>query len=400
MNSPVRLLGLRMAWWSVIFIGIAGIAVIGITILLISRDQDDSISSTVTPETARALGFDSLPPPEIPVDNQILDSRIFDAKVELGKLLFFDPRMSGNGSISCASCHQPQQGWGDGLALNFGYPGTPHWRNSQTIINSVYHPKLTWAGESVSLENQAGKALTGATAQNLDPTLAEERIRQVPEYVQLFEEAFGSSEPAFGGILAAIAAFESTIVSQNVPFDRFLDGDSSAISESAKRGFQLFTGRTGCSACHSGPLFTDQSFHSLGLPDHPDFKTDPARQITLRYQHFARGVPEDEYRAADGDLGLFYTTKIEEDKGKFRTPTLRETGQTGPYMHNGIFSSLREVVEFYNDGGGDGLNRSNLLRPLGLSDGEIDDLVEFLLSLTGDEILVETPQFPDYTTFE
>lgn len=404
---------LLMTWWSGTIFGIAAISIVGFVFLFATEEAGPGpagpsavfpvgtptpgrpISSVISPEVARAMGFDTLPVASLPPDNPITDE-----KVELGKLLFFDPRMSGNSGISCASCHQPSQGWGDGLALNFGYPGTPHWRNSQTILNSVYHPKLFWAGESLSLESQAKSAWTGATAQNLDTTLAEERLRQIPGYVAMFEAAFGNSDPTFDDALRAIAAFEATIVSQNVPFDNYLNGDETALSESAQRGFQLFTGSAGCSACHSGALFTDQSAHSLGLPDHPAFETDPLRQITLRFQHFARGVPEDEYRAADGDLGLFYTTKNEEDKGKFRTPTLREVGQTGPYMHNGIFSTLDEVVQFYNDGGGDGQNRSNLLRPLSLSQSEMDDLVAFLLSLTGDEVLVDVPDFPDYTTFE
>lgn len=400
-NLPNQL----MTGWAAGILGMAAVIVVGVFFLFTTDEAAQGppatptpgqpISSVISPEMARVLGFDTLPAALLPVDNPTSD-----AKVELGKLLFFDRRMSANSGISCASCHQPSQGWGDGLALNFGYPGTPHWRNSQTIINSVYHPKLFWAGESLSLESQAKSAWTGATAQNLDTTLAEERMRQIPGYVELFEQAFGNPDPTFDDALRAIAAFEATIVSSNVPFDNYLNGDLNALSDSAQRGFQLFTGSAGCSQCHSGALFTDQSAHSLGLPDNPAFETDPLRQVTLRYQHRSRGVPEEEYRAADGDLGLFYTTKNEADKGKFRTPMLREVGQTGPYMHNGIFTTLEEVVQFYNDGGGDGQNRSALLRPLRLSQGEMDDLVAFLMSLTGDEILVETPVFPEYTVFK
>ena len=345
----------------------------------------------VSPADLRALGFDILSPVVMPPDNPLND-----AKIELGKLLFFDPRMSANSSISCASCHQPAQGWGEGLDINFGFTNTPHWRNSQTIINSAYLSKLFWGGEKLSLEAQAKSAWTGATAQNLDPDLAEERMRQIPEYVRLFTVAFGSTGPSFDDALRAVAAFEATINSTNVPFDRYLEGDTSALSESAIRGAELFVGQAGCSACHSGPLLTDESFHALGVPDNPKFAQEPLRQITLRFQNRARGVSEDVYRTVDTDLGLFYTTKQEIDIDKFRTPMLREVGQTGPYMHNGVFATLEEVVQFYNAGGGSSPNKSPLIQSLGLDDQEVADLVAFLESLTGDPIIVEQPDLPDY----
>lgn len=345
----------------------------------------------VTRADMQRLGFGVLPPVVMPPDNPLSQ-----AKIELGKLLFFDPRMSGNSAISCATCHQPKQGWGDGVDLNFGYPNSPHWRNSQTIINSAHHPKLFWAGESLSLEAQANAAWTGNLAQNLDPDLAEERLRQMPEYVRLFSEAFGTDGPAYGDALRAVAAFEATIVSRNVPFDRWLAGDDQALSDAALRGMELYVGKAACSACHSGPLFTDQSFHNLGVPENPRFQTEPLRQVALRYQHRARGVSEDIYRAADRDLGLYYTTKQDADKGKFRTPTLREVGQTGPYMHNGVFATLREVVEFYDRGGGPDTGKSELMRPLGLTPEEIGDLLTFLDALTGDQVVVEPPELPRY----
>jgi cytochrome c peroxidase len=327
----------------------------------------------------------------MPVDNQLSD-----AKVELGKLLFFDRRMSGNNLVSCAACHVATQGWGDGNELSLGYPGTLHWRNSQTIINSVYQAKFFWAGEKTSLEAQAKSAWTGNLAQNLDTMMAEEKMAQIPEYVQLFNDAFGASSPSFDDALRAVAAFEATITSQNVPFDNYMRGDLSAMSESALRGAELYAGKANCIQCHSGPLFADQSFHNIGVPRNSEFETNELRQIALRYQHRARGVPEEIYRSADRDLGLYYTTKQDEDKGKFRTPPLREVGQTGPYMHNGVFSTLIEVVEFYNEGGGDDSKMDPLIAPLGLTPEEIADVVAFLESLTGDEIIVETPPMPEY----
>ena len=172
------------------------------------------------------------------------------------------------------------------------------------------------------------------------------------------------------------------------------------MTDSALRGAELFVGKAGCIECHGGPLFTDQSYHNVGTPRNPEFEDDVLRQITLRYQHRARGVPEEVYRNADRDLGLYYTTKQEEDKGKFRTPPLREVGQTEPYMHNGVFTTLSEVVEFYNDGGGEDPNKDAVLRPLGLEPEEMEDLVAFLESLTGDPIIVQSPELPEYGTLE
>ena len=339
----------------------------------------------------RGLGLGPLPPVVMPADNPLSDD-----KVELGKLLFFDPRMSGDGAVSCATCHTPQSGWGDGNALSLGYPGTLHWRNSQTILNSAYYRQLFWAGESKSLEAQAKSAWTGNVAGNLDAAMAEERLRQMPEYVRRFREVFGADTPSFGDALRAVAAFEATITSRNVPFDRYMEGDDAALSSGAQSGAELFVGKAGCFQCHGGPLLSDQDFHNTGVPPNPEFESNPLRQITLRYQHRARGVPESVYRSADRDLGLYYTTKRDEDKGKFRTPSLREVELTGPYMHNGAFKALEEVVEFYNLGGGDDPAKDPQLRPLELTEQEMTNLVEFLLSLTGDPIIIDPPDLPEY----
>ena len=366
------------------------------------KDLPVTATATVPPPTQpavavplrdelRAMGLGPLPPIVMPADNPMSD-----AKVELGKLLFFDPRMSGDGAVSCATCHTPGSGWGDGNALSLGYPGTLHWRNSQTIINSAYYRQLFWAGESKSLEAQAKSAWTGNVAGNLDPAMAEERLRQMPDYVRRFREVFGADAPSFDDALRAVAAFEATITSRNAPFDRYMEGDDDALSSGARSGAELFVGKAGCIQCHGGSLFSNQDFHNTGVPPNTEFESNPLRQITLRYQHRARGVPESIYRSADRDLGLYYTTKRDEDKGKFRTPSLREVEVTGPYMHNGAFKTLEEVVRFYNDGGGDDPSKDPMLRPLGLTEQEMTDLIEFMLSLTGDPIIIEPPDLPEY----
>ena len=339
----------------------------------------------------RSRGLGILPPVTMPDDNPITSE-----KAELGKILFFDRRLSGDGFVACSTCHLPNAGWGDGNALSLGYPGTLHWRNSQTIINTGYQAKLFWGGEKTSLEAQAKSAWTGNIAGNLDPIMAEETLRQIPDYVQRFQEVFGTESPKFDDALRALAAFEATVNSRNVPFDNYLRGNQEAMSDAALRGAELFVGKARCIVCHGGTLLTDQSYHNTGVPQNPAFESDPLRQITLRFQHRARGVPEEVYRSADRDLGLYYTTKQDSDRGKFRTPPLREVGQTGPYMHNGVFETLTEVVEFYNDGGGQNPNLDPLVRPLGLTADEIADVVAFLHSVTGDPIIIQPPDMPEY----
>ena len=338
------------------------------------------------------------PLPKIPVPG---DNPISDAKVELGKLLFFDDRLSGDVGTSCASCHDPRQGWGDGNPLSRGYAGTQHWRNSQTLVNTSYLSKLFWAGESPSLEAQAHSAISGNLAGNGDSVMIEERLAQIPEYVARFKEAFGSNRPLYDHVLKAIATYERVALdSTDSPLDQYLAGDESALTEEAIRGKALFEGKAGCLQCHHGPLMTDETFHALGLPEHPLFKKDPLRQVALRYQHYIRGVPEQVYRSAHTDLGLYYTTKRESDIGKFRTPPLRYISYTAPYMHNGVLESLEDVIEFYDRGGGDAEGKSPLLKPLGLSEDEKLDLLDFLESLSGDEIRVTPPELPKYAPHE
>ncbi|MFQ5928152.1 MAG: cytochrome-c peroxidase [Acidobacteriota bacterium] len=340
--------------------------------------------------------FSALPEVPVPPDNPITP-----AKVELGRLLFFDDRLSGDISTSCASCHDPRFGWGDGNPLSRGYPGTQHWRNSQTVVNSAYLAKFFWAGESMSLETQANSAITGNLAGNGDPAMIEERLAQIPEYVRLFKDAFGVARPTYNYVLRAIASFErAEAISNDSAFDRYVWGDGSAMSQAALRGMELFEGKAGCIQCHNGPLLTDESYHNLGVPKNPLFEEDPLRQIALRYQHYSRGVREELYREADRDLGLYYTTTRPEDEGKFRTAPLRYLRYTAPYMHNGVFYTLEEVIDFYDQGGGHDPNKSPLIRPLYLTDEEKLYLLEFLETLSGSEVRIHPPELPSYESTE
>lgn len=335
-----------------------------------------------------------LPPVPVPADNPMSPE-----KVELGKLLFFDSRLGGDASSPCVACHQPHLGWGDGGEISRGYPGTVHWRNSQTVLNAAYYNKLFWEGNVTSLEAQAPAAAEGNVAGNGDRAMMEMRLRFIPEYVERFRKVFGAEWPRMTHAYMAIAAFERTLVSDpaKVPFDRYMNGDKQALSEAQVRGMALYNGKAGCIQCHNGPLASDQRFHALGLPPNEAFKTTPLYQITHRWENYQKGVSEKAYRGADLDMGLYYQTKNPKDVGKFRTPSLRELKYTAPYMHDGTLYTLDEVVDFYDRGGGEGPSKSPLLRPLGLSDQEKKDLAAFLEALSMDEpLLMEPPPLPPY----
>lgn len=339
----------------------------------------------------------TLPAPPIPVDNPMTPE-----KIELGRQLFWDGRLSGNGQMGCVACHLPELGWGTGGAISFGYPGSQHWRNSQTILNSAYYNKLFWEGSSTSLEGQAPDAAEGAVAGNGDPAIMEMRLRFVPDYVRAFRQVFGTEWPHISQAWMAIAAFQRTVVTDpaKVPFDRWLAGDETAMSGAAKRGLELFNGKAGCLACHNGALASDQAYHALGVPPAPEFAADPEYQITLRWELYQKGVPEPVYRAGADDLGLYHVTKRPEDIGKFRTPSLRELRWTEPYMHNGAMATLADVVAFYDAGGGTAANKSPLLRPLGLTEAEQADLVALLESLSMDEpFVMDEPALPATATW-
>jgi cytochrome c peroxidase len=336
----------------------------------------------------------ALPAVPVPADNPLTPE-----KIELGKMLFWDSRLSGDGSTGCVVCHEPGKGWGDAGEISRGYPGTQHWRNSQTVLNSAYYNKLFWEGNVTSLEAQAPAAAEGNVAGNGDGSMMEMRLRFIPEYVERFKKVFGTEWPRITHAWQAIAAFERTIVSdaRRVPFDRYMAGDKKALSEPAQRGMAVFHGKAGCIQCHNGPLASDQKFYSLGLPENEVFRTEPLYQITHRWEHYQKGITEAGYRNADLDMGLYYQTKNPKDIGKFRTPSLRELKYTAPYMHNGIFYTLDEVVDFYDKGGGGGPNKSPLVKKLGLSAQEKKDLVAFLEALSMDSpLLMDAPKLPPY----
>lgn len=349
-------------------------------------------------DSARSSDLRNLPPlaalPPVPVPD---DNPMSPAKVELGKLLFFDERLSGDASTSCASCHVAQHGWAHRESLAPGYPGHRLWRNNPTVLNAAHFQRLMWDGTLDRLEVQARSAMQAPVEGNGNAAIVEMRLRLIPEYVDRFREAFDTEWPQIDDVWRAISAFERTLVSdpQRVPFDRFLAGDERALTPAARRGYALFTGKARCIACHNGPLASDQQYHALGVPRQSLFDSSPLVQIAVRWQNAQRDAPRALYRDAEEDLGRYYRTRDPADIGRFRTPSLRELRYTAPYMHNGVFATLAEVVDFFDRGGGDAPNKSPLLQPLGLSAAEKSDLIALLESLSMDDpLVIATPALP------
>lgn len=340
------------------------------------------------------LAQEAKPFAPLPVANEVNADR-----AELGRLLFFDSRLSGDTSTSCATCHDPAKGWGDGKALSDGYSSVSYFRNAPGLFNVANRNYLMWDArlDGADLGTLVRDMITESHTMNMDSRLMQERLKQVPEYVTMFEKAFGG-DPYGGKIYSAVAEYLKTIRTQNAPFDAYLNGKEDAISDSAKRGMELFAGKAGCAQCHSGAILSDGAVYATGAPDHPDLQSDANRQISLLRHYSTQGTPN--YMNLRQDVGNYVVTKEKGDIGKFATPSLWDAGQTAPYMHSGAFATLAEVIEFYDAGGGDGANKSGMLKPLGLTADEKADLLSFLQSLTGDAPDANAPDLPDYALRE
>ena len=311
-------------------------------------------------------------------------------KIELGKKLFFDRRLSGDGTMSCATCHNPEQAFTDGLEISLNYPTTRNWRNSPTLINVAYQQFLFHDGRARSLEEQALFPMMSAFEMNRNLDFVEEVIRSVPEYVEEFKKVFGDGDTARERIAMAIAAFERTLVSISPPLDRYLKGDKKALTAGAKKGYDIFIGKGKCAECHDGVSLSDSKFHALNVPENVEQEKDPRIAATRRF--VAKVYHYEDFRNLKEDPGRYLITKDRKDWKAFRTPTLWEISRTGPYMHNGIFRTLDEVIEFFDQGGGKG---NTALKPLKLSLKEKKQLKTFLAeALTGEEITIKYPKVP------
>lgn len=312
------------------------------------------------------------------------------AKIELGKMLFFDRRLSGDGTMNCGTCHDPNQGYGDGMDISLSYPTTRNWRNAPTLIGVAFQKLLFHDGRAASLEEQALFPMMSAFEMNQNLDFVEEEIRSVPEYVTAFTEVFGDADITKERIAMALAAFERSLNSQHTPLDRFLGGAQDALSPDALLGYRIFTGKGKCTTCHYGVKLADDRFHVLNVKENPEHLKDPRIAATRRFVAKIYQFPE--YRSLATDPGRYLITKDPKDWKAFRTPTLREIGQTAPYMHNGIYGSLQEVIAFFNEGGG---KDNKVLQPLHLSEAEMEQLRVFLEEgLTGTPIALTYPRIP------
>ncbi len=308
-----------------------------------------------------------LRPSEIPQPD---NNRMTPERIELGKMLFFDPRLSGSNWISCATCHNPGLGWSDGLPTAIGHGQKILRRSTPTILNTAYQPLQLWDGRARSLEKQALGPIEdeGEMAQHLHKSKDRshgliDELKALKGYRDAFEVAYPGEGITKNTIAKALSSFERTIVSTDAAFDRWIKGDKKAMSKSALRGFTLFEGKANCVKCHSNFNFTDNGFHNIGLEDATD-------------------------------AGRYAIRKVKILIGAFKTPTLRDIALTAPYMHNGAYATLEEVIEHYNVGGISKENISPNIKELNLTDNEKSDLVVFMKSLTGKPTPITYPMLP------
>jgi cytochrome c peroxidase len=284
-------------------------------------------------------------------------------KASLGKKLYFDTRISVTSAQSCASCHSPGFGWGDGLAVGVGHGMAKLGRHSPTIINAAWGGIFMWDGRLANLEEQALGPIQSPGEMNMPIEQLMERLGTIAEYKPLFAAAFPGDALSPKTLAAAIATYERTVVSEEAPFDLWIEGNEQAISDEAKRGFVLFNTKAQCSSCHEGWNFTNDGFQDIGLP------------------------------SADVGRGQFLPQVIKM-KHAFKTPGLREITRRVPYMHDGSIATLEQVVEHYDQGGVDRPSRSDLVKPLGLTPQERSELVAFLKTLTSNLDPTTVPVLP------
>ena len=304
------------------------------------------------------------------------------AKAELGKKLFFDPRLSLSGQIACASCHNPELAWTDNITRSFGHDRKNGKRNAMTIMNAAYAHELFWDGRAKSLEDQARFPIADQVEMNEKLNIAVDKIAAIAGYKPLFKDAFGAEKVSLDKIQKAIATFERGIVSRTSKFDRFISGKSDVFTDEEVLGLHLFRTKGRCINCHNTGYFSDANYHNDG-------------QVL--------------FGTKDEDFGRFHVTGDTADIGKFRTPSLREVARTGPWMHNGHFPSLRDVIEFYNLGNPQVIQKrylgtprdslipevSPLLQKLGLSRDEMNALEAFLNTLSSGDTRMRPPELPE-----
>ena len=300
------------------------------------------------------VGFDPVPIPS--------HTPLYRSKIRLGQQLFFDPILSVDSTVSCATCHKPDHFFADGQIISQGIHGRLGTRNTPSLVNSAYHKLLFWDGGSITLEHQVFGPLQNPVEMGLDLASVLDRLGASPIYREAFDDVFGEP-PTLRGLTQSLGAYQRTLISGGARYDRYKAGDEQALSASEKRGLLLFEGKAGCTHCHSGFLLTSLKFENNGLS------------------------------ISNEDSGRARITGLKEDYGKFKVPSLRNITRTAPYMHDGRMATLSEVILHYNSGGRDVRGKSVRIQPMNLSEYEQADLESFLYSLTDTSIFagVEVP---------
>ena len=375
----------RLRAWKLVLLALVHVPLIALVALgLWPVSADFAGDEGTTGVDSRASGLKKpFPSMVVPATNPMSSDLRNDLRTALGHLLFFDPIVSGDNTVSCATCHHPDLGLSDGRGLSMGRGGSGVGpsraggivirRGAPTLWNAAYNHLQFWDGRAAHLEEQASKPITSADEMNEKPDLLVRELRAIPEYVDLFDRAFkgrDGSAVTFENVANALAMFERTLTANDTPFDRYVNGDLHSLTTAQRRGFNVFrSGKTRCFECHGLPTFANRDFKVIGVPD---------------------------LAGTQPDFGRFDVTKGEGNRGAFKVPTLRNTVLNAPYMHNGKFATLEQVIAFYAAGAGPALGHptphlDDKIRAYSISPQEKADLIAFLFALTDETNL---PAFP------
>ena len=353
MKGPAWLLAVLAVWWN----------------------NGAMADSYIPPPSVVREVFGRLGPVPAPADNPTTA-----AKAALGERLFNDNRLSGDGALACASCHPADSGFAAPTVFSPAATGRYERRNAPSLINVAYVPTLLWDGRLDSLDAQPIRSMENVLHLNSEINQVITRLTADGDYPASFQRAFGDGAITGPRIGQAIGAYERTLIFDDSPFDRYRDGDETALNDAEKRGLGLFMRDGRCITCHFGPNLTDNQFHNIAVPE-GHLRSDPGAMAALRFD--ARRINFAGWESLEDDPGRALVTGDRRDRGKFRTMTLRNIAETAPYMHNGAYDSLEVVVAHYNRGGDLRPNKSRRIRPLKLSADQQADLVAFLKALTG-----------------
>ena len=329
--------------------------------------------------------------PQTQNNKQSRSTRATREIVVLGERLYFDKRLSADGTVSCASCHDPATAFTSRDTVAVGIRNQRGTRNAPTLLNVKFGESFFWDGRALSLEDQAKHPLLNAAEMGLENESAlVARLSSIPEYREAFRRTFPRGGITLDNAAKAIAAYERTLLSKDSPFDRFMEGDGNAITKNQKKGWELFKGKAKCIDCHpytkSSPFFTDSKFYNTGI----SISEQTFSELERRAQEIVGRATDPgslAHEAGFSELGRFLVTQRSSDIGAFKTPTLRDIELTWPYMHDGSIRTLLDVMRFYNQGGGKNPNLDAKLQPLHLTDEEMNCIVEFMRSLTSESVL-------------